>query len=404
MANNFNALSSFWNTNFVEPYSLLYELLFRPDSFQKKFEQLSQSYQNKCIRSLSTPCLVVGLVSVLVGSITAPFLGLSNNTFIAVLIAFFISFFTITRYSNLFDQLKSIKALIALQISLPMTAGWFFTDILQLPLSMYLTSGVMIGISLGLLISINRRSDNTALFILPVQLIMAVVFGRSGNLVYFCLALFSSCFITYLRPFSWLRTAASIRRANRRSLAQPERSVEFLKASRLAKDEFGVLPYPKLSALLKRAALYDWRGTRNYLAWLIDERPYQADLARRILIEHIAADLVVRKNVLDLAGAKDRLQHLLLDAKIIKESVLENVFYKLEMVAGLAGEYCQGFGVASQPGELVVMQNTLREQEEKLNMRRKLPTYKATLGVIKVWRGVIENELVRARSRVWQTP
>jgi hypothetical protein len=165
-----------------------------------------------------------------------------------------------------------------------------------------------------------------------------------------------------------------------------------------------VLPYPKLAALLKRAALYDWRGTQDYLAWLIDERPYQADLARRILLEHIAADLVARKNILDIAGAKDRLQYLLPDAKIIKESLLENTFYRLEMVAGLAGEYCQGFGVASQPGELMVMQNILRDEEEKLNMRRKVPSYKATLGVIKVWRGVLENELIRARSRVWQTP
>jgi hypothetical protein len=158
-----------------------------------------------------------------------------------------------------------------------------------------------------------------------------------------------------------------------------------------------------LEAALRRAALYDWHGTRDYLAWLIDERPYQAALARNVLTETIAADLLARKNILDIAGAQERLHSLLPDPKILQDYVLESAFRQLEKAAELASDYCRKFGVVHNSVELEYIISSLDAETGALYAKKRSRAHRAIYDVIKVWQRAVHGENARSKTHVWQT-
>jgi hypothetical protein len=261
-----------WSAEFeylAHAFTSMYYIVFHPFSFQKYIDTLPQSEQRRRFKFLFIP---IGLISFLVlsaGNSITNYFGEFPNAASTQVVQFAVllccGFYAVLSPSV--EKGKFVtKALefLAVTLMLPLMLSYFlsiiienlytrpFTDGWATPIFIGLVGGLVLGLAANAtkLVKASKATfRNIRLYLLLHGCFqVCLIIGGSKNVgsTLMLLLFVIISFIVELRPTAWLRTTLSINQVNKQSIEQPERTLEFLKASRLGKDEFGVLPYPGL--------------------------------------------------------------------------------------------------------------------------------------------------------------
>lgn len=407
-----NSSSSFWNYWVREPLAWIIESGSRPSAVKKYLETLTPSEATKS--RLRIFLIISGLSFIIISALNGLLLsiGVNHNLLWSLSIALIISLLLpyISKKAPLgvnyiaFLKLITISAL-SLVILIELAI-----DFKKVSSKEAFIGLILLGMFYGIGTSVNENNVTRGLnfftstmmcFTFSIGMFHAATNSTILNFVLF----YAGYTVSFFQLPGSVFTYHSLRQANLRSMAEPHHSVEFLRQTLIYRNETITVGSRGLEKLLRRAAFYDWPNARQELGWMIAERPAYANLARRILVEHIVQEMKERKTLLDIAGTRDRMDFLLPDETIIKNEVIEWTMRALCDIGDSARLYCAQFGLQNDPAKLhriaFILKTALEKMpQDKTKLTKELKELKKLL---EYWSQVNSIELQKVTGRVWQT-
>lgn len=392
----------FWNYWFVEPWQGFWFSFFKPYSFERSLDTLDLKQKKNYRKRLIFLGIVLNLLfTILCKLLITDLFGWKFDWIWGLLFTtLLLLFFLIPFKKDSSVYVLSSTVIGVLLVGFAFSCGFGYVERGRLPALQALIGLTSFAFGYGMCIRFAKAEQFVG------GTFSSLAFGTTASFSLFLPATGNGWlnYFLYLLVYvgvacrlpTYLLTRASVRTAYRKSLAQPERSLEFLRASAFYSNEFIILPLPDVAKLLRQSAWYNWAETRRELIWIREHRPDKAEMAGNILVSVLCQVICGQKTLLDIAGVKERLAALLPDVAFLKNEKYERIVAALIKISDKAQIYCQTLGVDVNWGklkEIEIILDSLHNNYEKDVVK----TGKILQEVVINWRRITQKEMDKVR-------